>query len=101
MDGVVEINLSDEQEMLRETAARMAMAHDPGAFSDGELKRNGEQLWATLSQAGLLSLTVPLNRGGMGASAIEACLVASELGAVVAPVPFLEQAVLAPQILHL
>jgi alkylation response protein AidB-like acyl-CoA dehydrogenase len=53
-------------------------------------------LWRLLSaELGLAGLLVPQELGGQGASAREAAVVAEELGAAVAPVPFLSSAVLA------
>ncbi|MGW3241161.1 acyl-CoA dehydrogenase family protein [Streptomyces sp. NPDC001070] len=53
-------------------------------------------LWRTLAQeVGLAGLLVPEKLGGQGASAREAAVVLEELGAFVAPVPFLGSAVLA------
>jgi alkylation response protein AidB-like acyl-CoA dehydrogenase len=55
-----------------------------------------EKLWALLAtELGLAGLLVPEALGGAGASAREAAVVLEELGRAVAPVPFLESAVLA------
>ncbi len=52
--------------------------------------------WRTLSaELGFAGLLVPEQRGGAGASAREAAVVAEELGRSVAPLPFLGSAVLA------
>ncbi|MEU6347501.1 acyl-CoA dehydrogenase family protein [Streptomyces sp. NPDC046977] len=60
-----------------------------GASHDGAL-------WRTLGrEMGLAGLLVPEKLGGQGASAREAAVVLEELGAFVAPVPFLGSAVLA------
>lgn len=54
------------------------------------------RLWHTLAgELGLAGLLVPEKSGGQGASAREAAVVLEELGAAVAPVPFLGSAVLA------
>jgi alkylation response protein AidB-like acyl-CoA dehydrogenase len=53
-------------------------------------------LWQTLARdVGVAGLLVPEELGGQGASAREAAVVLEELGACVAPVPFLSSAVLA------
>lgn len=104
----MDVRLSDEQGMLRETAARIAGAAPPPAIlapTDAEVGPDvdavgAENLWTTLGDAGLLNLLVPEDAGGMGATVVDAALVAVELGAALAPVPFLEQAVLAPWLLH-
>ncbi|MCD9153897.1 acyl-CoA dehydrogenase family protein [Aeromicrobium duanguangcaii] len=52
--------------------------------------------WSALAgDLGLAGLLVPEERGGAGASAREASVVLEELGRAVAPVPFLESAVIA------
>lgn len=57
-------------------------------------------LWKALSaEIGLAGLLVPEEAGGEGASALEAAVVAEELGGVVAPVPFLTSAVIATTLL--
>lgn len=54
------------------------------------------ELWRTLAaEIGVAGLLVPEELGGQGASAREAAVVLEELGAAVAPVPFLGSAVLA------
>lgn len=62
---------------------------ESGAPDDGEL-------WSTLaSDIGVAGLLVPEERGGAGASVLEAAVVAEETGRAVAPVPYLTSAVLA------
>ncbi|PPK70969.1 acyl-CoA dehydrogenase family protein [Actinokineospora auranticolor] len=57
--------------------------------------RAGAGLWRELVGLGVTSLPVPEGLGGQGAGYREVAVVAEELGASVAPVPFLGSAVLA------
>ncbi|RAG82405.1 acyl-CoA dehydrogenase [Streptacidiphilus pinicola] len=58
-------------------------------------------LWKALAaELGLAGLLVPEDRGGAGASALEAAVVLEELGRTVAPVPFLTSAVIATLVLR-
>jgi alkylation response protein AidB-like acyl-CoA dehydrogenase len=59
-----------------------------------------DSLWKALaSELGLAGLLVPEERGGAGASALEAAVVLEELGRAAAPVPFLTSAVIATTVL--
>ena len=69
------------------TAAESPLGHDPA-------------LWTTLcAEIGVAALAIPENRGGVGASIAETCVVAGELGRTLTPAPLLGSAVLAAQAL--
>jgi 3-oxocholest-4-en-26-oyl-CoA dehydrogenase beta subunit len=51
-------------------------------------------LWATLAEAGLLGLPVPVEEGGMGFGLLELAVLLEEIGRVLAPVPALPALVL-------
>ena len=94
---------TEEMEDLR-AAVREVLADrcDPVAVTacyDGD-RALVAPLWGTLSRdLGLAGLLVPEEYGGHGATAREAAVVLDELGASVAPVPFLTSAVLATSLL--
>ena len=54
---------------------------------DGEERYAGD-VWQGLADMGLIGTAVPENYGGTGAGYLELCLVAQQLGAHLAPVPF-------------
>jgi len=90
---------SEVEEDLRSAVRSVLADHCP---PDAVLARiEGEQpydpaLWRVLAaELGLAGLAVPEKLGGQGASAREVAVVLEELGAAVAPVPFLGSAVLA------
>jgi alkylation response protein AidB-like acyl-CoA dehydrogenase len=53
---------------------------------------NGQELWATLVQLEWPGLTVPVEHGGSGATAVELVIVLEELGRGADPTPFLATA---------
>jgi alkylation response protein AidB-like acyl-CoA dehydrogenase len=85
------LNLSDEQEFLRE-AAQNALSR----FKTVEAAREGIEdpgerldLWPTAAEAGWLGLMVSEENGGAGLGAYDAVLVAQEAGKVLAGAPLL------------
>ncbi|MFF7677031.1 acyl-CoA dehydrogenase family protein [Actinacidiphila glaucinigra] len=90
---------SDVENDLRATVR--GLLADRCAPSDVLARCEGDEpydsaLWRTLArEVGVAGLLVPEKLGGQGASAREAAVVLEELGAFVAPVPFLGSAVLA------
>jgi alkylation response protein AidB-like acyl-CoA dehydrogenase len=90
---------TDVEESLRDTLRSLLTTRctpdKVTAVYDGDASVAGP-LWESLVRdLGLGGLLVPEEYGGAGASAREAAVVLSELGRVVAPVPFLTSAVLA------
>ncbi len=93
----MDFSLSEEQEAVRELAARI--------FSDlstnerlREIEETDERfdrkLWAELASAGLLGIWLPESAGGAGLGFVAAGIVAEESGRVAAAVPFVASAVL-------
>jgi alkylation response protein AidB-like acyl-CoA dehydrogenase len=109
----VDFDLSEEQQELRQLAARIfadLAGHDQQrrleaaaaeALSDvGECRpadeagsgprveaRFDRRLWSALAEVGLLGLVVPEEHGGAGLGFLEACVVIEEAGKAAAPVP--------------
>lgn len=88
----MDFTLTDEQEAIRDLAARIlseqlppdrlrALEQEPVWFADG--------VWGQLASAGLLGICLPAVHGGGGFGLLEACLVAEQVGRTVAPVPYL------------
>jgi len=97
----MDVRLNDEHALVQETAARLAADHallvaptDVGAQSD-------DGPWAALRDTGLLAMHVQEGLGGAGASALDVALVAEQLAAQLCPVPFVAQAILAPELMAL
>jgi 3-oxocholest-4-en-26-oyl-CoA dehydrogenase beta subunit len=88
----VDLTLTDEQEAVRDLAARILTERLP-ADRLRELEQGetwfAEDVWRELGKAGLLGLPFPEAHGGGGLGMAEACLVAEQIGRTVAPLPYL------------
>lgn len=91
--------LTDDQKMLRETAA--SFLADEGAIA-GQLRHlrdtgctdgYGTALWRRFGELGLTGICIPEDQGGLGLGAVEAALVLEEIGRNLTPSPFLTTAV--------
>jgi alkylation response protein AidB-like acyl-CoA dehydrogenase len=94
---------SDVEESLRSSVrGALGRATDPGRvaalYDDPDTDTSA--VWSTIAgDLGLAGLLVPGEWGGVGAGAREVAVVLEELGRAVAPVPFLESAVIATSVL--
>jgi alkylation response protein AidB-like acyl-CoA dehydrogenase len=89
----MDLTLSDEQAMLRDTLTRYLAQHH--AF-DPHRPRDADALWQALGRdLGVLGATLPAEAGGLGGGAIEAMVVADALGEALAPIPYIEGIVIA------
>jgi alkylation response protein AidB-like acyl-CoA dehydrogenase len=92
----MDLGLTEEQRALVSSLAELLAVH-----STSEVVRKSEDsgidlpLWATLQEFGILRMAVPETSGGWGASFVDLCLVAEQLGATLAPVPAVETQVAA------
>ncbi len=95
---------SDEQNLLREQAAGfLADKCPPGAVRavlEGDESFDAE-LFKGIADMGWTAATIPEKHGGLGLSYLELCVIAEELGRVVAPVPFSSSVYLATEALLL
>jgi alkylation response protein AidB-like acyl-CoA dehydrogenase len=93
--------LTDDQKMLRETAANF-LAEEGSIAKQLRHWRSinckdgfGHGLWKQFAELGLTAICIPESDGGMGLGAIEAALVLEEIGRNLTPSPFLVTAVVA------
>ena len=95
---------SDEQNLLREQAQGFLQDNCPPnavrAILDGEESYDAA-LWGKIAEMGWTSTVIPEAFGGLGLSYLELCVIAEELGRVVAPVPFSSSVYLATEALLL
>jgi alkylation response protein AidB-like acyl-CoA dehydrogenase len=80
--------LTEEQEMLKQTASQLASSagvHGPTDLSSVDRTK----VWAALSDSGFLALRVRDEEGVPTASGVEVMLVCEAFGAALAPVPYL------------
>jgi alkylation response protein AidB-like acyl-CoA dehydrogenase len=93
----MDLDLTEEQELLRETVRGLCQRHagldvvramedDPVGFPD--------KFWAMLGESGILGLTIPEEFGGSGMSMLDAAVVYMELGRALAPSPHFVSVVL-------
>jgi alkylation response protein AidB-like acyl-CoA dehydrogenase len=98
----MDFNLTDEQQMLRESAARFV--REQYGF---EARRKwsadagwSAQRWGQYAEMGWLALSIPEEVGGLGCSFVETALVVEELGRGMALEPFVGCAVLAARLIE-
>ncbi|HEX5615775.1 MAG TPA: acyl-CoA dehydrogenase family protein [Acidimicrobiia bacterium] len=100
----MELEFTTEQDELRESI-RTVLANECPLTLAREVTENGtgaERLWSTLRALGWAGLTIPSEHGGVGLGAVEAAILAEELGRAVAPGPLLPTVTqLVPAISHL
>ncbi|WP_339822636.1 acyl-CoA dehydrogenase family protein [uncultured Parasphingorhabdus sp.] len=85
-------DFSDDQKFLRDEArkfleAQCTMAHVREVLDDDE-KSHNEGVWKQIVEMGWLGAAIPEEYGGLGLGMLELCVIAEELGRVLAPVPF-------------
>jgi len=86
----VNLDFSDEQKQLRDQVRRFLSEQCPptavrAILEGGE--RYDKSLYAGLAELGVLGAAIPEEYGGVGLGHLELCVVAEELGRVLAPVP--------------
>src|SRR5271163_835281 len=86
-------DFSDDQKFLQNQVRKFLEAHCQSArvrqVLDDEGKAYDADLWQAIIGQGWLGTAIPERFGGLGLSHLELCVIAEELGRVVAPVPFL------------
>ena len=93
----MEFRFSEEQELLRDSArALVGDLIDPAKVrsaigADGDAVRSA--LWSAITELGWSSVLIADEHGGSGGSLVDACILAEELAAGLAPVPFVAAAV--------
>lgn len=91
---------SEEQDMLREQAQGFLRDHCPmtavRTILDGDAPYD-ESLWQKIVEMGWTATVIPEEYEGLGLSYLELCVIAEELGRVLAPVPFSSSVYLATE----
>jgi len=93
---------SDEQKQLKDEARRFLEAKCPPKAVRAVLEGAepfDRALWKQLADQGYLGVVVPEAYGGLGAGYLELCVIAEELGRVLAPVPFSSSVFMATEFL--
>jgi len=95
----MDTRLTDEQQVLRDTIARLAADLGPQSPAALPPKDAGDAAWAQIAEMGLLGMRLPESAGGMPVSGVEVVLAAEELGKRVVPLPFVGSAICASSLL--
>ncbi|MDE3115292.1 MAG: acyl-CoA/acyl-ACP dehydrogenase [Pseudomonadota bacterium] len=84
-------DFSDDQKLLKEQARKFLTEKCPSkavrAVLEGE-QGHDRALWKAIAEMGWLGTVIPEAYGGLGLGYLELCVIAEELGRVLAPVPF-------------
>src|ERR1700691_75523 len=84
-------DFSDDQKLLREQARKFLAEKCPTKAVRSVLEGShghGDALWKGIAGMGWMGTAIPESYGGLGLGYLELCVVAEELGRVLAPVPF-------------
>ncbi|MEO9600137.1 acyl-CoA dehydrogenase family protein [Parasphingorhabdus sp.] len=85
-------DFSDDQKFLRDEARKFLEAQCTSAqvreVLDDDDKSHNEDVWKQIVEMGWLGAAIPEEYGGLGLGMLELCVIAEELGRVLAPVPF-------------
>ena len=96
--------LTDEQQMLRDTAKDFIAEHAPVSHMRGLRDANDatgfrRDLWKQFAEMGLTGILIPEADGGLGLGHVEAGLILEEIGRNLSPSPFLTTAIAAVEAL--
>jgi acyl-CoA dehydrogenase len=87
----VNFDFSDDQKLVRDQTHRFLTERCGSDVVRTVLEGKAsyaEPVWRGLAEMGLIGTGIPESYGGAGAGYLELCLIAQELGAALAPVPF-------------
>jgi alkylation response protein AidB-like acyl-CoA dehydrogenase len=88
----LDFDFSDDQKFLRDEARKFLEAKCTSALVRGVLDNDdvshSADLWSQVKDMGWLGVAIPEEFGGLGLGMLEMCVIAEELGRVLAPVPF-------------
>ena len=85
-------DFSEDQKFLRDEARKFLTAQCPSTavrtVLDNQDVTHDAKLWGQIGEMGWLGAAIPEEHGGLGLGMLELCVIAEELGRVLAPVPF-------------
>lgn len=98
----MDLDFSDEQQLLRETVRRLLAEHAPisvvRAMEDDPTGYPAD-LWKQMATTGLLGIGIPEQFGGSAQSLLDAAIVYEELGRALAPTPHFASAIVGARVL--
>ncbi|GAA4554421.1 acyl-CoA dehydrogenase family protein [Pseudonocardia xishanensis] len=98
MDFTYDTEHDDLRSAVRALLQRRYPPSDGGRIVEQAEKPDADG-WAELGRMGALGLTIDSDHGGMGASLVEASIVAEEIGRCLAPEPYVESLVLGARLI--
>ncbi len=85
-------DFSEDQKFLRSEARKFLEAECPASavreVLDDEGRSHHDGVWGKVVEMGWLGTAIPEEHGGLGLGMLELCVLAEEMGRVLAPVPF-------------
>jgi alkylation response protein AidB-like acyl-CoA dehydrogenase len=93
-------DFSDDQKMLRDQARKFLTEKCPPKTVRQVLESDGQYdkaLWKQIAEMGWLGTAIPEQYDGLGLGHLELCVIAEEMGRVLAPVPFASSVYLASE----
>lgn len=99
----MDLDLTAEQQLLRESVRRVCERHgglDVVRKMENDPVGYPPLLWSALAELGVVGMSIPTEHGGSGMSLLDAAVVYLELGRALAPVPHLVSSVLAGGLLR-
>jgi acyl-CoA dehydrogenase len=94
---------SEDQLFLRDQASRFLVDQCPPRLLRNIFetdKMYADNLWQQITDLGWTAITIPEEYGGLGLGQLELCIIAEQLGRVLAPIPFASSVYLATDLLN-
>ena len=102
--GTMNFEFSEEQQFIRDQAANFLSQQCTPETVRSILetdKAYHDTLWQSVVDLGWTAMAIPEQYGGLGLGYLELCVIAEELGRVVAPIPFASSVYLATEAIKL
>lgn len=88
----MDFDFSDDQKFLKEEARRFLDAHAPLSLCHQVLDHpdagHADAIWSDVAAQGWPGIAIPEEFGGLGATPVDLCAIAEEIGRAVVPMPF-------------
>ncbi|MBS7700636.1 MULTISPECIES: acyl-CoA dehydrogenase family protein [unclassified Chelatococcus] len=98
---MVDVTLTDEQRLLRETLERyLAREHSMESRVAAAGAVDTDERWAGFVEMGLPAVPISIEDGGIGGGGTEIAIIAEQLGRNLVAVPYLETAVMAASVIE-
>ena len=100
MGHIMNFEFSEDQQFIRDQAANFLREQCTPSVVREVLdtdKLYHKALWQSVVELGWTAMAIPESYGGLGLGYLELCVIAEELGRVVAPIPFSSSVYLASE----